>query len=571
MSDKATNKHSELNALLQQAKSEFDCKDFASFLSTCEKLVVQFPDHAQCHHLCGVAYIQFNQLNEAEQAFKTALSLNPKDMQSAENLGVVLDQNGWKRESYAQLRSVLQTTGKLGRSGFLALIRNALLVGDKRTAHDAVGFVLGRSPNDPAFIHLNARVAFAHHDTVGGKHVLATGLAQFPKFPEFIVDDGLYSLSAGNLVNAAQSFRQAIQLDPYHSGAHYALADMGGGATEGQKDDRNDRLDLMRAGIQSPEVPYLKQVELGFAAGKVLDSQASYDEAFTCYDDANRKVWARLPVQKAAPGQAFEDTKQVFNDRFFANLDLSDLESGAGMIFLVGMPRSGTTLLEQVLSRLPNVTAGGETGELENIVAQLPEKLKRPGIYPDVLNDVANEELHKLSGKYMAQFRSEIDAGTWRTTKDMGLYMHLGLITALFPAAKIIHCRRNPLDTCVSAYFQFFKLYHLPYTFDLLAMAEHYRSYADIMAYWTDQRRLDILQFQYEDFVVDPQSAIKQVVEFCGIEWSDDCLDFTQSDRLFKTASIWQVRQGMHQQSVDRWRRYEKHLAPLIEGINDIA
>jgi tetratricopeptide (TPR) repeat protein len=561
----------ELGKLLAQAKTHFDRQDNQAFLSTCENLVRQFPDVAQGHHLCGVAYSRIHLLEAAEQSFRQAISLNPDDIPSAENLGVILDQNGWKRESYVQLFEVLKKMGKLGRAGFIALIRNALLIGDKRTAHDAVQFVISQSPNDPAFIHQEAMVAFAHNDIEGGRHILEAGRARYPDDPAFVVDGGIYALSSGNLDVAAKSFRKAIFLNPHHSGAHFVLADMGGGITKDHDDDRNDRLIKICAGIQNPEVAYLDQAELGFAAGKILDSQAHYDEAFKYYDDANRKVWARLPNSMTDAGQIFEDTKRVFDDEFFAKITPPTPEAGSGMVYLVGMPRSGTTLLEQMLSRLPNVVAGGETAELERILGQLPEQLKRPGSYPHILTDASSEEFAQLATKYMAQFRKEFKVGSWRTTKDMGLYMHLGLISVLFPAAKIIHCQRDPLDTCVSAYFQFFKLYHLQYTFDLSALAKHYRSYLDLMEFWKDHLPTDVLQFNYEDLTTDPETAIKRVAEFCGMEWSDDCLNFNQSDSLIKTASIWQVRQGLHQNSVARWRRYEKHIGPLIDEIGDLT
>lgn len=354
------------------ARTYLSEKNLPVFLDACGRLVDEFPDHAQSFHLLGIALSYLHQLDGAEEAFRKALSLKPDDVPSAENLGIVLDLNGWKWESYTQLHQTLNKAGKLSRTGFLALIRNALLIGDKKTAFDATRFVLHQTPNDPDFVHMDARIAFAHHDIKGGKHLLETGLAQYPNSADLIADTGIYELSAGNETRAAILLRQTIKLEPHHSGAHYTLADMGGGAINEGRDDRDDRLAHMGDGIASSKTPYLKQVELGFAAGKVLDSQERYDDAFMCYDEANKKVWARMPTRAADVELPFEDIKKVFDTKLFSRIPASNPQAGSGMVYLVGMPRSGTTLLEQILSRLPSVMAGGETGELDSISAQLP-------------------------------------------------------------------------------------------------------------------------------------------------------------------------------------------------------
>lgn len=560
-----------LNARLLVARTYMASDDYDALLKECQRLVSAFPKNAQCFQILGVACFQLHQLDDAETAFSRALDLNPKDRASTENLGIVLDQNGWQRESYSRLRQVLQQYGNLSRPGFLALVRNALLLGDRRLANDIVRKLDQATPKDPETLQLDARNAFAHNDTDGGLRILKSGLKQFPAHAGLLADQGVYVLSTGDTDRAGTLLRKAIHSDPHHSGAHYVLADMGGGVSDKTEDDRDQRLQQIQGAITDAAVPYLKKSELGFAAGKILDSLKRHDEAFQSYDKANQMVWARLSTNTDALLEEFRHAKEAYELVLSKHLSDVDPEAGQGMIYLVGMPRSGTTLLEQMLSGIADMTPGGETGEVATIVQQIPRILEKPGEGLDGLEHASGQDIRNISDKYYGQFRSQIKAGHWRTNKDMQLFLHLGLIRVLFPAAKIIHCRRNPIDTCVSAYFQFFKLYHQQFSFNLEALGRYYQAYRHLMAFWQAHLPADIMEFDYEDLTRNPESALKPVVDFCGMEWSDDILNHETSSKKVITASIWQVRQKINQNSVARWRRYENHLQPLIENLGEYA
>lgn len=571
--------------------------DDDKFLDSCKDLTRHFPDVARHHHLLGVAFSRLYRWPEAQNSFRAAISANPDDVSSVENLGIALDADGWHRESYSSLLGVLRRHGRLGRGGFPVLIRNALLLGDRRTAFDAIRLIQEQSPDDPAIMHLDARVAFAHSDNTGGKKLLDRAHRKHPGNPDILADLGIHALASGHVRRAARYLRKALKADPRHAGAHYVLADMGGGYIEGADDDRAGRLRDIAGAMDAPAVPWIKKAELGFAAGKVHDSLGQYDEAFACYDAANRRIWARLPggAHNGAPdgeaGDAKDSTdstaifrtvmatfdRDFFDSRFDSCFDSgatqdtgSEPEGGTGMVFLVGMPRSGTTLLEQLLSGLPAVTAGGEPGDIAALAQRLGGDGGDDGAGGGLVS-LSAPEIRALSRERMSVFHKLAPPGTWRTNKEMQLFLRLGMIAVLFPAAKIIHIRRHPVDTCVSAYFQFFKLYHQQFSFNLPELGRYYRAYVDIMDHWMSCLPMDIHRVDYEALIRDPEQVIMGIADFCGMEWRESCLDPSRPGSVVNTASIWQVRQGLNRNSAGRWRRYEKHLGPLLDALGDIS
>ncbi len=540
--------------------------DRKGFHKACRSLTDEFPDSAQAQQLLGVSCTQLFAWEEALTAFRRALALNPADFSTAENLGIALDANGWHRDSYNQLQNLWRTSKRLGRAGYLTLVRNAQLLGDKKTAHKVIRLLQETDPDNAAVMRLDARNAFAHNDNLNGEKLLKRAAKTHPGDADILADYGIFHLSGGNLKKARRFLRHAIAHDPCHAGAHYVLADMGGGHHRAADDDREDRLSMIRAALQRPDIPYIKRAELNFAGGKILDSLRRYEESFGLYDQGNKMIRARLPDDAIEQPTELDDIRKRYDKAFFDRVSPVGGKNGQGLVFLVGMPRSGTTVLEQILSRLDGVSAGGESVEIHRWSQDIGGKPAR-----DFLISSTAEERQQRSDDFMRAYQPLMPPGTWRTNKAMQLFSHLGMIAVLFPGAKIIHCRRNALDTCVSAYFQFFRLYHQQFSFHLKTLGRYYRAYGRLMAHWRAVLPMEILDVDYEDLVRHPGLEGRKIADHCGFTWSDQCLSFEGSDHMVTTASIWQVRQGMNTNSVERWRRYENRLAPLFDGLGDLA
>lgn len=242
-------------------------------------------------------------------------------------------------------------------------------------------------------------------------------------------------------------------------------------------------------------------------------------------------------------------------------------------IFIVGMPRSGSTLTEQIISSHSKVYGAGEHRALAEIVHILSQSKDGDFSYPQ---DVAKIEPHAWTSpaqQYLSNIERECPAeAACFIDKTLSNFFNLGLIALLFPNTHIIHCRRNPMDTCLSCYFTpFGDAKPLSFTCGLEELGFYYQQYHRLMAYWQQVLPIQILDVQYEKMIADQEAESRRIIDFLGLEWEDACLEFYKQKRDILTSSDAQIRKPIYKTSVDRWRPYEKHLAPLQEALGDLA
>ncbi|MFG0289773.1 MAG: sulfotransferase family protein, partial [Rhodopirellula sp. JB044] len=241
-------------------------------------------------------------------------------------------------------------------------------------------------------------------------------------------------------------------------------------------------------------------------------------------------------------------------------------------IFIVSMPRSGTTLTEQIIGRHPNVFAGGERFDISDIAHTLSRRLGTERPYPLCIDQLTPETVNSLAREYLEQterLSSSVNgdlAGPQRATDKMPTnFWHLGLIACLFPNARIVHVQRNPIDVCLSCFKQ-----NLTWPFcSLTEIVDYFDHYARLMKFWKRTLPLNIYTVRYEELVRAPDATARELIQFCGLEWDHACLDPASADNSVQTPSKWQVRQPIYQSSVNSWRRYEKQLAPLVSRLMD--
>jgi len=236
------------------------------------------------------------------------------------------------------------------------------------------------------------------------------------------------------------------------------------------------------------------------------------------------------------------------------------------MILITGMPRSGTSLVEQVLDCHNSVCGAGELMEIGNAVAEIGFRVDAPVPSIEQFKSVGRDFLNRISEDYLAKLESLSLAEDRVTDKMPGNFMWLGLIQLLFPRARIIHTRRNPLDTCLSCYFTDFNGVH-EYAYDLEDLGHYYCEYDRIMRHWHDVLDIQLLEVDYEELVTDLEGVSRRMLEFCELNWDAKVLDFHNSGRLANTASYLQVRNPIYTSSIGKWKRYDSHLAPLRSAI----
>ena len=320
--------------------------------------------------------------------------------------------------------------------------------------------------------------------------------------------------------------------------------------------------------LDRQDITYDSRVALRHMLGKLYDACGKYDNAFYEYRKANS-------MQPRGPDPQKQESYinkiiTVWNDRFYATSPRAR-NTVKLPVFVIGMPRSGTTLVEQILASHPLVYGGGELHFMQNLLAGLPGILGSIQPYPDCISgNLTQEVIDILADRYLLQLRQLSSEEPFITDKMWANFEHLGLISLLFPKAKIINCTRNPLDTCLSIYFQYFSG-RLPFANDLKHIALYYRGYKKLMDHWIGLLDIPILDVNYEDLVGHQESVTRTIVSFCGLPWDDQCLNFYHTRRITRTVSQEQVHKPIYQASVGRWKNYEKHISSLKEIFDEQA
>jgi len=324
-------------------------------------------------------------------------------------------------------------------------------------------------------------------------------------------------------------------------------------------------LTALRRALNVPGLPHAHRRELHFELGRRLDAMERYDEAFMHFQEANRLKDA--VYDNSRPILLVDEMMQVFEKKGFPGYaratDSSDLP-----VFIVGMPRSGTSLVESILASHPAVFGAGELDFIGLFTRFAPADIATKRNLFEVIRDIDVPSVSRIANEYLAMLRRLGGESVVRVTDKLPYnFLRLGLFTLFFPGARVIHCMRDPRDTCLSIYFQNFTGQH-DYAYDLGNIGLYYRQYLRLMEHWREVGTLPMLDVQYETLVQSPETELPRIVEFCGLSWDDACTRFHATERVTKTASYDQVRRPLYSSAIGRWRNYETHLSPLIEALS---
>jgi tetratricopeptide (TPR) repeat protein len=451
---------------------------------------------------------------EAKKHFKSAIARNPKNAEAICNLGYLWLIQGRFADAENQYRQALRirpTDPNIGAQLGLALVNQGLL--DKaRTQFDKV---LKTSPRCAAAL---------------------SGL-------------GTVERAAGRFKEAEQLFQRALEADPSLPGPLAAIAGT-------RRMSTSDSQWLAKAQHAADEAKNpMEEAGLRFAVGKFFDDVGDYSRAFASYQRANTLLKPlAVPYDENEHSRFVNDMTCVYTPQALAATK-ADGSSSTRPVFVVGMPRSGTSLVEQILSSHPSVAGAGELKFWIDAVAADEAKIRQ-----DLLPQASRQ---KLAADYLRTLKAQHRDAGYVVDKTPHNADYLGLIHSVFPDARIIYVRRDPIDTCLSCYFQNFSL-ALNYTFDLNDLASYYRQHARLMAHWRKVLPAGtLLEVPYEELVSQQESWTRRLLAFLGLEWDASCLKFDANPRPVVTASSWQVRQPIYGNSVERWRHYSKFVEPL--------
>lgn len=320
-------------------------------------------------------------------------------------------------------------------------------------------------------------------------------------------------------------------------------------------------IDVLNEAIENTHLGQGFICSVKFTLAELYEAIGKYDKAFKELKEANDLV-PRIYHGKREE-EYFERLKKVFTKEFFQKAKRSTIKTKKP-IFIVGMPRSGTSLTEQILATHPDVYGAGELAKIGEIASTLSHWMGKNIPFPEIALELDEKTLNKAAQEYL-DFIDSLSGGVFLhvTDKMPQNFLYMGLMALIFPEVKIIHCRRNPYDTCLSNYFQNFAAAGLSFAYNLEDLGHYYRLYLDIMQHWREVLPITFYESQYEELVKKPREKIKELLDFCELDWYEGCLEFYKTKRDVKTASYDQVRKPLYTKSVSRWKRYEKHLEPL--------
>lgn len=364
-------------------------------------------------------------------------------------------------------------------------------------------------------------------------------------------------IDAGELGDAKRWLHRTISLSPGHAGALRELANL--------KDiaPGDSHFHGLMSAIEDDGASAQRRAVLHMAAGASCHNVKAYGDAFDHYRNGNLLKDVGFDIRSYA--KYIDGLIDSFDRQHFERSrdwgDPSDVP-----VFILGMPRSGTSLVEQILASHSRVHGSGEREEMLQLADHLSEQLNDSRAYPACIAGVSEGASSEIAERFLGVLRRTAPHAACITDKMPGNFHHVGLIATLFPNAKIIHCLRDPRDTCLSIFFGDFVGSH-PYSYDLTNLGRYYRQYARLMAHWHNVLPGRILDVKYEDLVERQEDRSREMIAFCGLDWEARCLDFHKTSRNVRTRSNAQVRQPIYRSSIARWRPYAAHLQPLIAAL----
>jgi tetratricopeptide (TPR) repeat protein len=557
------------------------------------------PDFVDAHFKLGNALAVQDRFSEAIEAYQRVVALRPQFSEAHANLGFTLMSAGNYTQAEAHLREALRSHPNS------APIHNALgvvLYGQSRMAEAAQNFhrlttllpndaeahanlgnalrEMGSYPEAEASyrrsIALNDKYPRGHFDLAGllylqeryveAEQSYRRALELKPDYVEACNNLGRSIRRQGRLDEARECFEAAMVIDPDTVETYFNLASL---RTFTEAHPEPERLEKL-----AKKLPFLGEntrIRYWFALGKMREDLKRHDDAFAAYAEGNRLKYAQIAPDESAKAALVANMRSVFDERFFASRPVMPASSLRTPIFIVGMPRSGTSLIEQILSIHPNVHGAGELPDLESVIFPLAKENGKPAeYYPEVAAELSPEALLRLGDAYIERVWKLAPQATHITDKMMSNFVHVGMIRVMFPNAKIIHAMRDPMDSCFSCYATLFAKSNLEFAYDLGSLGRYYCRYIELMKHWQQVLPAgSILELRYEDMVADTERQARRLLDYLELPWDPQCLNFHESKRVVKTASAAQVRRPIYKSSVARWKHYESQLGPLLELVGE--
>jgi tetratricopeptide (TPR) repeat protein len=522
------------------------------------------PNFAQAHNNLGKALIDQGRADEAVQSLHRAIDLKPDLVEAHHNLGAIYTaRKAWALAAAAYQRGVSLDPARAETHYNLAvvLLEQGKLEEAEATYHRLIALEPNRSE-----LHNNLGNILKDRGKLDeAAAAYRRAIALKPDAAEILSNLGNVLKTQGKLDEAVACYERAIAINPDYAEPHYQLArmrPMNDGSAEAETAFANLSRRADDSAGQTPD----QRARILFAMAKALEDRGEFDRAFACLAEANTLTRAAMTFDIDETERLAQSIAQVFTP-LVINRNPGAGHASERPIFIVGMPRSGSTLVEQILSAHPAVHGAGE---IENLAALIAKGRGRGGsLYPAWAGTMTAGDRHKIGQLYLDGLPAGEPGQARLTDKRLNNFAHLGLIRLCLPNARVIHCRRDPRDTGLSAYAIRFTRGQ-EFTYDLTELGRYWRAYDKLMDHWRSVLPAGwMLEVPYEGVVADLETWARRLIAHCGLEWDDACLRFHQSGREVRTASSVQVRRPIYTGSVGRWRPFARHLGPLLDALGE--
>ena len=511
----------------------------------------------------AVSLYQAGKLGQAEKICRNFLQDHPTDVNAIRLLAEI----GVKLGVYGDAQNLLERCLELAPDFDLARLNYANVLSQRNQLQAAlaqVNLLLEKEPEKQSLLGLKAQVLVKMADFSAALPIYETLLTRFPPRAKISLAYGHALKTVGDQNRAIEAYRQAAALQPGFGDAWWSLANL----KTLRFDDRD--LDEMRAEMLAQNNTIEDRYHLSFALGKALELRKEFEESFKFYDLGNR---AKVRLERYSADENHQEVQRIITT---CTPEVVSAPAGGGCqapdpIFVVGLPRSGSTLLEQILASHSQIDGTKELPDILGIVRRIGGKRKKSEAsrYPAILAEMNDSQFRELGEEYLQRTRVQRGTAPFFIDKMPNNFFHVGLINRMLPNATIIDARRHPMAACFSGFTQLFAKGQ-PFTYGLDNIGRYYRDYLALMDHWDQVLPGKVHLALYEEVVADTENQVRALLAHCGLPFEQACLQFYETQRPVRTASSEQVRQPIYSSGLDHWRNYEAYLTPLKEALGPV-
>ena len=492
----------------------------------CRRVLTERQDLPQAHFLVGLVALELGQRRVAISAFGSVTELEPAH-----------------GAAWAQLARLFMQTGQTVRGD--EALKNA-----ERHADD-----------NPIVLDLIGHVHMMLGEESGALEWYRRAVEKQPDHVPFLVNMANCQMYVGDLDDAEEALNKALQLSPGNANAHWILAMM-------RKAKDRAHVDEMQRLVAEQRYPARAQAFICYGIGKELEDLEDWDGAFAAFEQGANARRTTIDYDEQSEIEMFKAFERTFTKEWFDST--AEGVASPAPIFVVGQPRTGTTLVERIITAHPDATSAGELKQFGNAVRRLSNYAEPQRFSARLAEGAATIDMEKLGGLYIETSR-KMAGDTPRFVDKLPLnFLYIPLILKALPNAKVVHLRRNPMDACFSSYKQLFADAY-QHSYNQEEMARHHARYYRLMETWRERFGDRFFDIAYEDVASDLEPNARALIDYLELPWDDACLEFHKQKTAVATASAVQVRQPAHTKSIGRWRRYERQLAPTRRVLEELG